>query len=82
MNKPRLNLRPDDEPFRADPKQSFTMPARFYTDPAVFAGRDGQGFLLDDTGRVVDARADEETVSLVQRLLASAQGLPLQEVDE
>ena len=36
MNKPHLNLRPDDAPFRADPKQSFTMPARFYTDPAVY----------------------------------------------
>lgn len=36
MNKPHLNLRPGDAPFRADPKQSFTMPARFYTDPAVY----------------------------------------------
>lgn len=36
MNKPHLNLRPDDAPFRADPKQSFTMPARFYTDANVY----------------------------------------------
>ena len=36
MNKPHLNLRPDDAPFRADPKQSFTMPARFYTDADVY----------------------------------------------
>jgi choline monooxygenase len=36
MNKPHLNLRPDDAPFRADPKQSFTMPARFYTDAGIY----------------------------------------------
>jgi hypothetical protein len=29
---------------------------------------------------VVDARADVDTVSLVQRLLAGEQGLPLQEI--
>ena len=27
---------PADQPFRADPKQSFTLPARFYTSPEVF----------------------------------------------
>jgi choline monooxygenase len=36
MNKPHLNLRPDDAPFRADSKQSFTMPARFYTDAGIY----------------------------------------------
>ena len=36
MNKPHLNLLPDDAPFRADPKQSFTMPARFYTDVSIY----------------------------------------------
>jgi len=52
---------------------------RLYTDSSVYAAREGQGFLLAD-GRVVGARADDATVSLVQRLLESEQGLPLQEV--
>ena len=52
---------------------------RLYTDPAVFEGREGQGFLIAD-GEIISARADDETVSLVQQLLASEQGLPLQEV--
>lgn len=66
-------------PEEGDPAQ---IKPKLYTDPAVFAGREGQGFLLDDAGRVTDARADEQTVSLVQQLLASEQGLPLQEVSE
>jgi putative selenate reductase len=49
---------------------------RLYTDAAVYEGRDGQGFLLED-GRITSARADDETISLVQRLLESEQGLPL-----
>jgi putative selenate reductase len=52
---------------------------RLYTDAALYEARDGQGFLLHD-GRIIDARADDETISLVQRLLESEQGLPLQEV--
>ena len=52
---------------------------RLYTDSSVYAAREGQGFLLTD-GRVVGARADDATASLVQRLLESEQGLPLQEV--
>jgi putative selenate reductase len=52
---------------------------RLYTDAALYEARDGQGFLLHD-GRITDARADDETISLVQRLLESEQGLPLQEV--
>lgn len=27
---------PPDQPFRADPRHSFTLPARYYTDPGVF----------------------------------------------
>ncbi|GJM37603.1 MAG: hypothetical protein DHS20C19_09700 [Acidimicrobiales bacterium] len=65
-------------PEEGDPAQ---IKPKLYTDRSVFDGRDGQGFLLDD-GRVVAARADDETVSLVQQLLASEQGLPLQEVAE
>ncbi len=52
---------------------------RLYTDAALYEARDGQGFLLHD-GRITDARADDETISLVQRLLESEQGLPLHEV--
>ncbi|MFA9565095.1 MAG: hypothetical protein ACERLM_10380, partial [Acidimicrobiales bacterium] len=52
---------------------------RLYTDASVYEGRDGQGFLLED-GRVTSARADDEAISLVQRLLESEQGLPLQPV--
>ncbi|MEL6218690.1 MAG: aromatic ring-hydroxylating dioxygenase subunit alpha [Pseudomonadota bacterium] len=37
MNKhPSFLRQPDDQPFRADPKQSFTLPARYYTDQDVF----------------------------------------------
>lgn len=70
-------------PEDGDPAQ---IKPRLFTDPDVFAARDGQGFLLDlapggaGGGRVIDARADDATVSLVDRLLASEQGLPLQEV--
>ena len=63
-------------PEDGDPAQ---VKPKLYTDPEVFAGREGQGFLLAD-GIVVDARADDDTVSLVQRLLESEQGLPLREV--
>ncbi len=51
---------------------------RLYTDAALFAGRapQGQGFLIAD-GAVVDARADDESRSLVQRLLDSEAGNPL-----
>ncbi|MEQ9257518.1 MAG: aromatic ring-hydroxylating dioxygenase subunit alpha [Roseovarius sp.] len=35
MNLPALNLMPGDAPFRADPKTSYTLPARFYHDPAI-----------------------------------------------
>ena len=49
---------------------------RLYTDAAVYAGREGQGFLLDE-GQIVSARADDETILLVQRLLDAEQGLPL-----
>jgi putative selenate reductase len=64
-------------PENGDPAQ---IKPRLYTDPAVYAAREGQGFLLAD-GRIADARADDATVSLVQLLLESEQGLPLQEVE-
>ncbi len=32
-----LNLQPGDAPFRADPAKSYTLPARFYHDPEIFA---------------------------------------------
>ena len=51
---------------------------RLYTDAALFADRapQGQGFLIAD-GAVVDARADDESRSLVQRLLDTEAGNPL-----
>ncbi|MEO0772796.1 MAG: aromatic ring-hydroxylating dioxygenase subunit alpha [Pseudomonadota bacterium] len=36
MNLPALNLLPGDAPFRADPKTSYTLPARFYHDPSIW----------------------------------------------
>ncbi|MEZ5774949.1 MAG: aromatic ring-hydroxylating dioxygenase subunit alpha [Hyphomicrobiaceae bacterium] len=36
MNIPVLRLGKGDQPFCADPARSFTMPARFYTDPAIY----------------------------------------------
>ena len=53
-----------------------SLAARYYTDPEVFAGREGQGFLLRD-GAVVEARADDDSVSLVQQLLDTEAGNPL-----
>ena len=35
MNAPRIALEAGDEPFTADPARSFTMPARYYHDPAI-----------------------------------------------
>ena len=54
---------------------------RLYSNPELFAGREGQGFLLED-GRIVDSRgdtgsADPESLTLVQMLLDSEQGNPL-----
>ncbi len=54
---------------------------RLYSDPELFAGREGQGFLLEG-GRIVDSRgdtglADPESMTLVQMLLDSEQGNPL-----
>ncbi len=50
---------------------------RLYSDPELFAGREGQGFLLEN-GRVVDSRSEAGEVDLIQRLLDSEQGNPLQ----
>jgi putative selenate reductase len=61
-------------PERGDPA---VVKPRLYTDPDLFAARDGQGFLIDGAGRVVAARADAATVDLVQRLLDSEAGNPL-----
>lgn len=36
MTLPILNLMPGDAPFRADPSDSYTLPARFYHDPAIW----------------------------------------------
>lgn len=38
MNKPLFDLQPTDKgPLREDPARSYTLPARFYTDPEIFA---------------------------------------------
>ncbi len=72
-------------PENGDPAQ---IKPRLYTDLDLFAGRTGQGFLLDHTGAVVDRRLDdavltdgEDAVALVQELLAGEGGLPLGGVD-
>lgn len=49
---------------------------RLYSDPELFAGREGQGFLLEN-GRIVDSRSEDGQVNLVQQLLDSEQGNPL-----
>jgi len=49
---------------------------RLFTDPAVFAGREGQGFLIVE-GRIVEYRADVGEADSVQALLSSEVGLPL-----
>ncbi len=49
---------------------------RLYTEANLFAGRDGQGFLLA-SGEIVDARSDAATIDLVQQLLDSEAGNPL-----
>ena len=71
-------------PEEGDPAQ---IKPRLYVDADLFAGRSGQGFLLDDEGRVVDHRLDgavldddENAVELVAELLAADDGLPLREV--
>jgi len=72
-------------PEDGDPAQ---IKPRLYTDVDLFAGRTGQGFLLDDGGSVVADRLDgavlgdgEDAVALVQELLASEDGLPLRRVE-
>lgn len=49
---------------------------RLYSDADLFAGREGQGFLLSN-GKIVDSRGDADAVDLVQQLLDSEQGNPL-----
>lgn len=51
---------------------------RLFTDAQLFADRasTGQGFLIAD-GEIVDARADAESISLVQQLLDREAGNPL-----
>ena len=68
-------------PEDGDPAQ---IKPRLYTDVDLFAGRKGQGFLLDNTGSIVDERLDgavltegEAAVELVQELLDGEGGLPL-----
>ncbi len=36
MNQPILRLQPGDAPFSSNPGQSFTLPARFYSDPEIY----------------------------------------------
>ena len=50
---------------------------RLYTDPQLFADRaeQGQAFLIEG-GQVTSARADDESIDLVQRLLAQQNGNP------
>ncbi len=72
-------------PEDGDPAQ---IKPRLYTDVDLFAGRSGQGFLLDSTGVVVDQRLDdavltdgERALDIVQELLGGESGLPLHRVE-
>lgn len=49
---------------------------RLFTDPDVFAARTGQGFLISESV-VVGRDGDKESTSLVQQLLSSTNGNPL-----
>ncbi len=60
-------------PEHGDPAQ---IKPRLFTDAGVFAGRVGQGFLLE-AGRIVDHRCDGDEVAIVQALLDRDEGLPL-----
>jgi len=60
-------------PERGDPAM---IKPRLFTDPELFAARDGQGFLVAD-GAVVDYRGDEESARIVGDLLARPAGDPL-----
>lgn len=61
-------------PERGDPAM---IKPRLYTDPDLYAVREGQGFLIDDHGLVVDARSTAAEREIVQALLAGDQGNPL-----
>ncbi len=61
-------------PEDGDPAQ---IKPKLYTDAALFAAREGQGFLVD-AGQVTAARADEVSVTLVQQLLIAKAGNPLE----
>ncbi|RME96145.1 MAG: aromatic ring-hydroxylating dioxygenase subunit alpha, partial [Alphaproteobacteria bacterium] len=73
MNAPVLNRRDGDLPFRADPKRSYTMPARFYHDPAVFEAEKeaifhrtwhyaGHVSQVAETGEYLTTRVHEQNV--------------------
>ncbi len=49
---------------------------RLFTDADLFAGREGQGFLLEN-GKIVASRSDGDQADLVQRLLDTDAGNPL-----
>lgn len=55
-------------PENGDPAQ---IKPRLYSDADLYAGRadQGQAFLLGDDGQILEARADDESIDLVQRLL-------------
>ncbi|MGA0359440.1 MAG: hypothetical protein ACO3NX_07780, partial [Ilumatobacteraceae bacterium] len=60
-------------PERGDPAM---IKPRLYSDAAVFAAREGQGFLIA-AGRVVDYRAGDFEATTVGVLLAAPAGDPL-----
>ena len=67
----------DDMPFRADPKQSFTMPSRFYNDPDIYeleqekifysnwlyAGHVSQ---LENTGEYITVQIHEQSIFIIR----------------
>jgi len=73
MNIPIARLQPDDMPFCANPAESFTMPARFYTSPEVYEAEKEAIFYrnwyyvchqsqVKETGQFVTAQIHEQSV--------------------
>ena len=58
-------------PEQGDPAE---IKPRLYTDRSVYEGRAerGQAFLLDEHGAIIEARASDEQIDLVARLLATS----------
>ena len=73
MQRDVLTRRTGDQPFRSDPKQSYTLPARFYTDPDIYEAEKsaifyktwhyaGHASQVAETGAYITTRIHEQNV--------------------